>query len=307
MNSDQASLTALQRTLSNGSKLIVAGAVSAVSGALLDLLIRTGQDPGTITPTGLNIPLPANYAIVVFMIISGASGWAGWAYLRGAQRLMHRLEFSNGVNPEEIKTALTGSSLASASIFLLKFLCVFTVFTSSSIIVGVVYFLYILHSLNIAPSVFIFSIVLSMMGAPYLLVFGDIRMRYFQPSKWDSLSWLFRLLLKGFIDQFTVSVHLKNYKSLPTHVSRKDAIELLNDLERYLPIAMASVLNILIRKHGFMFIFQTNKMEAIFDEKFWVAIEKKTDEILNRKFPDAEPELHATLKEYLLNLLYEVC
>ena len=132
-------------------------------------------------------------------------------------------------------------------------------------------------------------------------------MRYFQPSKWESASWLFRFLLKGPIDQFTVSVHFKNYESLPAHVSRKDAIELFNDLERYLPKAMASVLNILLRKHGYMFIFQMNKMEALADEKFKIAIEKKADEILHLKFPDAEPELHTTLKEYLLNLFHELC
>lgn len=290
--------------MSNGSKLIIAGAVSAISGALLDVLLQAGQDPGLITPPGLGIPLPAPFAVLVLMAISGASGWAGWAYLRQAQRLMLRLEFDNGVNPDEIKAALAGSSLASASILLLKFLCVITLFSSSSVLVGVVYFFYLLNLQNIESPFLIFMAASTLISFPFFLVLLNSRIRYFQPSNWDSASWLLRLLMKDFIEQASVSAYSQNYESLPSQVSQQDAAKVVDDLLRYIPQAYAITFNTLLRKHGLRLAIRWKNIDAMMFGELRQVFDKKVGELLYRKLPDLDPELHATLKEYFVNIIW---
>lgn len=304
ISSDQASLAALQRTLSNGSKLIVAGAVSAISGALLDALLQAGQDPGPITPPGLGVPLPAPFAVLVLMAISGTSGWAGWAYLRQAQRLMLRLEFDNDVNPDEIKTALAGSSLASASILLLKFLCVIALFALSSVLVGVVYFFYLLNLQNIESPLLIFMAASVLISLPFFLVLLSPRLRYFQPSNWDSTTWLLRLLMKDFINQASVSANSLNFESLGSQVSQQDAAKVVDDLLRYIPHAYAITFNTLLRKHGFKIVILLKNIDASMIGELRQVLEKKAGELIYRKYPDLEPEQHATLKEYFVNIIW---
>jgi len=220
---------------------------------------------------------------------------------------MLRLEFDNGVNPDEIKTALAGSSLASASILLLKLLCVISLFALSSIIVGVVYFRYLLHLLNIEPSPLAFIGTLLVLDFPFFLVAClSPRMRYFQPSNCDSSFWLFRLVLKGSVEQFSVSAHSQNYESLPSQVPQQDAVKVADDLASYIPQAFAITLNTLLRKHGFRLAIRWKNIDAMMWGELRRAVEIKAGELLYRKFPDVEPELHATLKEYFVNLLWKL-
>lgn len=303
MSSDQASLAALQRTLSNGSKLIVAGAVSAISGALLDVLLQSGHDPGQITPIGLNIPLPAPFAVLVLMAISGAAGWAGWAYLRQAQRLMHHLEFDNDVNPDEIKTALSGSSLASTSILLLKLLCVIAIFAFSKVLVGVSYFFYLLNLQNIESLNLIFRVADSLFILPFFLVLLSPKLRYFQPSSWESKPWLLRLIMKDFINPPSFSEYYMNYEIPGSQVSKQDAVEeVFVDLLKYIPQAYEISFNTLLRKYGFKIVILWKNIDAFILGEIRPLLEKKAGELLYRKFPDLDPEQHIELKEYLVKI-----
>lgn len=303
MSSDQASLEALQRTLSNGSKLIVTGAVSAISGALLDVSLQSGHDPGQITPLGLDIPLPAPFAVLVLMAISGAFGWAGWVYLRQAQRLMHHLEFDNDVNPDEIKAALSGSSLASTSILLLKLLCLFAIFAFGKVLVGVSYFFYLLNLQNIESPKLIFMVADSLLVLPFFLVLLSPKLRYFQPSSWESKPWLSRLILKDIINPHSFFEYYMNFEIPGSQVSKQDAVEeVFVDLLKYFPQAYQISFNTLLRKYGFKIVILWKNIDEFILGEIRPLLEKKAGELLYRKFPDLDPEQHVELKEYLVKI-----
>ena len=113
-------------------------------------------------------------------------------------------------------------------------------------------------------------------------------------------------MMKSDLEQLSVSAYHQNYKSLPSQISQEDAVELLDDLLRYMPKAWALTLHILIRKYGAMLLIRWKNMDTMAEKEFGKAIEKKADELLYRKLPDADPLLHATLKEYFLNLFWKL-
>jgi len=136
-------------------------------------------------------------------------------------------------------------------------------------------------------------------------------MRYFKPANWNSLSWFLQLAFKYEERKSPLSRLSRQAQiqmSRPTQVSQEDAVGLVDDLLRYVPQALSTALNTLVRKSGLMFVIRLKNPDAMMEEEVWpaveLALEKKADELLYRKFPDADPEIHATLKEYFVKQVW---
>ena len=239
---------------------------------------------------------------MVLISFSGATGWAGWAYLRQALKLMHHLEFDKDVKPDDIKSALAGSSIASASSLLLKVLCFIATFASSSILIGVIYFYLFLKAQNIEPSVSHYMLASTLIALPYFLILINPRVKYFQPSNWDSASWIFRLFLKSFIEESSLSKPSIDYETLPAQVSRQKADKIIGDIVEYLPQAYSATFNTLGRKYGFGLIKRWANIEALLEDEYEKIVEKKVSEIIHREFPGSDPDEQAAIIYYFMFL-----
>lgn len=275
-----------------------------LSALLIDVLLRSGVDLGPISIPGIDIKLPAPYAIVVLVFVAGASGWAGFAYLRQALSLMYHLEFENRIDPDKIKAALAGSSLASANILLFKLLCLIS-FLASGVIVLSVFFIIplakVLMKIGIEPSLFAYMGVSTVLELPFLLVILSPRMRYLQPSNWDEGSWwLSKFVFKRLGEQMSTSAHHRGFEALPSEVSHEDAVTLVDELVGYMGQATSTCVHMLLRKYGVVIFLRWNKLEMMFLDEFRHFYDRKTDDILCRKFPDIEEGARKVFKNKIL-------
>lgn len=290
--SEQAALAALQRALASGSKLIIAGALSAVSAALIDKLFRIGIDLGPIKPPGVDLPLPPPIAVVALTYISGASAWAGWAYLRQAAKLMQCIEFDMGVESNEIQAALSGSSLASASVLLVRALCIIVILA-----LGYTYSpIYELIFFGKEAPLSVFFILDAAIEVPYFLIAFDSRIRYFQPSNWDSTPFYARIIFY-FSDR--PRLEFPSESQIPQQLSKIDIVSIIGELNRiFLDKVVVITLNTLLRKFGYGIFFKFT--DKAWDEQFMQTVDKQLDEILLRELPNADLDTRAAVKNFIL-------
>ena len=299
---EQENLAAMQRSLSNGSKFIIAATVSVLSALLIDVLLRLDKSPEQVTVPGIEITMPAPFAALVLVIVSSAFGWVGLAFLRQTQNLMYHLEFELRVNPDEIKAALAGSSLASANMLLFKTLCVISLFASLKITTDLVLaWIILFNEVGIKPSMFTLTSIDIVLELPFILILLGQRVRYLQPSNWEEGSWLFSLLFKSLGAKVSISARSRNFETLPSGVSRQDAIALIDEIVNYVGQAGAASLHTLLRKHGLGILMHWGEVEAMLGEEGTRILRLKTHDILRQKFPDFSTEKLEKLKNYFMN------
>ena len=300
---------ALGKALTTGSKLIVTGTVSAVSAYIINFLMLTGQPPSPITPPGFQVPMPAPIALAALLVISGGAGWAGWAYLKQARKLMLRLEFEMNVHPNEIKAALTGSSLASASTLLIRFLCFIALVASMYSNGGLHFFFYLLTNkmLTKFSAFVIIAVIPTIFDIPYILLGFDFRIRYFKPENWSSGSWLLHLFTKKIRQEANLAfnsfqIYSKNHSRLmlPGSISQQEGRRLFNELSESFPEMIFSTVNRMMRKRGYKAFFLGRKFDEIYTEEIYITLERFIDELLLKKIPDIDKESRAVLKDYFM-------
>lgn len=283
-------LSALQRTVSTGSKLIITGCGLALSAGLLKLLLASGAPPGHIKPPGVEIPLPAPLALLVLIVSSLGVGWTGWAFLWQARKLMRRLEFDDGVNPDEIRATLAGSSVLSASVNLVRLLC----FVATI-------------ALDIAspaqwPGV-------TFLITPYFYLVVSTRIRWFNPESWSAPFWLFRFLFRKERRQMGVNeraIHeLLSTEKLGAYAPPAFTTRLQEAASNILPDAFAMALGPLVRKYGVTLLFPWNRdrWDVEYLEVFMKAYMEVLDPFLKQQLPDAPPEARTSFRNRFLELV----
>jgi len=224
-----------------------------VSSVLLYALLQAGMVKDSIKPPGLEVSLPAPFALVFLVIISSGMGWAGWAFLSQARRLMYRLEFDVGIDTGTIKAVLAGSSLISASVLLVKSLCLFAFF-----------------SLGIATTNVWFPLSL-LISVPYFLVVLSPRTRYFNPDNWSSASFslLFRYPLNPKLQEIARKIRVGRESVIGVQPAKElglcDPVKLWEGIDKLfsqtIPPALAIAVHTVIRKHGISLLIHWKLME----------------------------------------------
>ncbi len=233
---------------------------------------------------------------------------------------MLHLEFDIGVDPDEIKTSLAGSSLASASVLLLRSLCVIALFASSYTLSQV--YLILFHNVVPRPAlvlaIFVLPVVLDL---PFFLVaFLSPRMRYFNPDNWNSATWLFRQATKDFrrqIKKIEIDINEVPWAELSEGYRKCDmsnAWRKLDDMaSKAVPTAFATSMGRLFRKHGLKLILPGLRGGLIwdeFEEELEKSVSQTVNEVLENLFEEElsglELDERKVLWYYIRNKVFEL-
>lgn len=290
---------ALKRLTSKGSKLVVLAASMAVSSALVSWQLQTGRNPGMIDIPGL-ISLPGWLAVYALAIVSGATGWTAWVYLRQGQRQLYTLEFKDKFDPDHIKAFLAGSSLVSTSVLLLRALCVLALV---SFIIKLPKFGVIQLITGLFQEIgYGFTYLGLLVIAPFLLITLMMpRLRYLNPSTWEMGSWLIWLLMKVVPQNFSFQrPDWVDMEQLPEEAESFDPAAFYEDVERLLPEMQAKAINTLLRRFGRGIYFRLGQLDDLsFEEMTHVGV-READRILRRQLPHASTETRTVLRQRLI-------